>query len=257
MSARWRPIAAVVASLVTGTACFGCSTATAQYQRTIIDGQDVLAATKSGVPVRGVVVYFHGLDRDESILTLDEPHRRLTEDLVEAGFPVVASSAGGNAYGSLKSQENYAALAYDAVKHFGVDKVFFIAESMGTLAAVRLMASDKNLPVVGLAGINPLLNLDALQSKYRSAVEYANPGQSIEELSPFDLPAGSMKAENLRFYVTPDDQLVSTADNAAAFQTKFGGAANISLVTCEGEHLDPSCIQGKDIVAWFNSLMSR
>lgn len=258
MLRRWTGAAATsAAALALALGCGGCSTPEMDYQRTTVDGQDVLAASKPGVMARGVVVFFHGLDRDESILNLDDPHRQLTRELAEAGFPVVASRAGGNAYGSKESQQNYAALTFEAAKHFGVDRVFFIAESMGTVAAVTLMASDKDLPVVGLAAINPLLNLQALPSKYRSAVEYANPGRSIDEMSPLDIPAGSLNGDNLRFYVTPGDRLVPTTDNAAAFEAKFGAIANISIVTCNGEHLDPSCIQGRDIVEWFNSLTPR
>jgi hypothetical protein len=194
------------------------------------------------------------LDRDESILDLDDPHRRLIAALADAGFPVVASSAGGNAFGNISSQQNYSALAFGSAERYRATQVFFLAESMGAVAAVNVMANNKSLSVAGLAAISPLLNLGALPAQYRPAAEDANSGVSIFDLSPLGLPAASIRGGNFRFYVTPDDELVPTEDNATAFQRKFGSVANVSMVACSGEHLNPSCIQERDIVGWFKSL---
>lgn len=45
--------------------------------------------------------------------------------------------------------------------------------------------------------------------------------------------------------------------NATAFQAKYGFAADISVVLCTGDHVDPSCFRGDDVVSWFDGLASR
>ncbi len=231
--------------------------ASTRYLRNTIDGQSALGVVRKGVPIRGLVVYFHGLDRSESILELDNAHKELTTTLANAGYAVVSSNAGGNAFGSPASQRNYVALAFDSARHYGTSNVFFIAESMGTVAAINLMAGTGNtgLQVQGMAAINPLLNVYSLGPEYQRIAEDANP--EMRASNPLDLPLETMRGKNLRFYVTPADQLVSTADNSVAFERKFGSVANISVVKCSGEHMDPSCIQGKDIVEWFSSISTQ
>lgn len=246
--------AAMLTLVCVATAGAGCSSNELQYQRTTIDGQEVLRAARTDAPIRGVVIVFHGLDRDETLLELDDAHTELTATLADAGFAVVAASAGGNAYGNAESQRHYSALVHDSIDRYDADTVFFLAESMGTVAAVNIMADEEDLPVAGLAAINPLLNLDALSTRYREAAEEAFAGQPLSTSNPLALPVDSIAGQNLRLYVTPEDLLVSTSENASAFEERFGETANISLVRCSGAHLDPSCIQGEDIVEWFDSI---
>ena len=85
-----------------------------EYLRVYVDGQPTLGLTMWHQP-RGLVIFFHGLDTDEYVLTGDEVHKRLTDQLVDAGFAVVASRAGGNAYGNAASQHNYRELGRVAV----------------------------------------------------------------------------------------------------------------------------------------------
>lgn len=243
--------------IVTVVAAVGCARQELQYTRVTLDGQDAVGVARSGVPLRGVVLFFHGLDRDEKVLDFDEPHRELTATLADAGYAVVAGSAGGNVWGNAASQRMYAELAMQALQHYQADKLFFLTESMGTVAAMNLVAKNKDLNATGVVAINPLLNLNALPPKYFAQAEDANEGASIPSVDPLDLPLQSMGGKRFRFYVTPDDQLVSTPQNANAFEKRFGSVADISIVKCTGQHMDPSCIQGKDIVEWFSSLDPR
>jgi alpha-beta hydrolase superfamily lysophospholipase len=256
--ARVRSAAAILMSLALVVASgTGCSAADdVAYSRGTVDGQAVAGVVRGGAPVRGLVVYFHGADRDESILDLDEPHRELTAMLADAGYAVVAGSGGGNAWGNAASQRNYVDLAFGAAEHYGATDIFFITESMGTLAAMNLMAHNR-VPVVGMAAINPLLDVNSMSPKYRAQAVEANSGDALTSVNPVDFTVQSMTGRNVRFYVTPDDRLVPTAQNAAAFQKRFGDVADISIVRCSGEHMDASCIQGKDIISWFSSLSTR
>ncbi|ANW65686.1 hypothetical protein BCA37_20855 [Mycobacterium sp. djl-10] len=252
---RWRTVVAAVMVAAGLVSAVGCEADGLDTLRLSIDGESALGVHRTGVPVQGLVVFFHGLDRDQSILEADAVHRELTATLTEAGYAVVASSAGGNAFGNTLSQNHYQQLIFGAAEHYRTNQVFFLAESMGTLAAVNLMATNADLGVRGLAAINPLLDTDSLQGGYHAQALSANP--RLNEVNPLRIAPAALAGMDFRFYVTADDALVPTSRNAAAFVRRFGGTSDISVVTCTGEHMDPSCIQGKDIVRWFNNLSRR
>lgn len=248
----WAPAVLVALAAVTA----GCAPAPAElvFARTTVDGQNVLQAYRTQTPIRAVVVFFHGLDRDANILDLDQPHRDLVRTLTDAGYAVVASDAGGNAFGNRSSQRNYAALVRDSGKRFGTNETYFLAESMGTVAAMNLMTKDTDISVRGLAAINPLLNLEHVPPTYRSAVQASYVDSSAAAESPLALPRSAMVGRYVRLYVTPSDSVVATDTNALAFQQRFGGVANVSIAWCSGDHLDPSCVRGPDVVTWFDTL---
>ena len=248
---------AVLVSAGSVSACSRSPKESFDYMRVELRGQAVLGVSKRGVEPRGVVVYFHGLDKDQDILTADDAHEHLTNALTSAGFAVVAGNAGGNAFGNQVSQDQYADIAKLASERYKVQNVFFLAESMGTLAAVNMMARALTSRVRGLAAISPALNLESTPPAYQAAVAEAYPEQSFADANPMNLPAESFQGKHFRFYVTPQDAIVSTKNNAKAFQARFGSVADISIVECTGAHLDPSCIQPDDIVDWFKKLEYR
>ncbi|TSD95445.1 lysophospholipase [Gordonia rubripertincta] len=239
-------------ALATSTA--GCASPADGLTRTrgVVAGENTLSIWNDAVTTRGVVVYFHGLDRDETILEMDEPHRELTRRLTDAGYVVVASRAGGNAYGNKESQDDYAELAVTAAAQHRVSDVFFLAESMGTVAAVNLMAKRPDLRPRGLAAIGPALNFGAVADDYRPSLLGANP--DVSETDPMRLPVESLAGQRFRFYVSPDDVLVPTASNADAFRARFGSVADVSMIECSGEHLNSSCVNGGDVVSWFSAI---
>ncbi|ETA05585.1 hypothetical protein BJF87_12110 [Gordonia sp. CNJ-863] len=245
-------VAIVTAALSVSVA--GCSSTEGGLirLRAVIDGQNTLTISDGGVTTRGVVVFFHGLDRDETILDVDEAHRALVRDLCAAGYVVVAGRAGGNAYGNPASQRHYAAIAEATAERHRVSDVFFLAESMGTIAAVNVMAKHSDLRPRGLAAIGPALTFAQATGGYQQGLAAANP--DLPGTDPMRLPVDSLAGANIRFYVSPQDTLVSTAANAAAFRARFGQVATISMVECSGAHLDSSCIRGEDVVSWFNHI---
>lgn len=240
---------AMAALATTTTACSSPGDGLTRV-RAVVDGENTLSIWNDGVTTRGVVVYFHGLDRDETILEMDESHRELIRRLTDAGYAVVASRAGGNAYGNTESQNDYAELTVTAAAHHRVSDVFFLAESMGTVAAVNLMARRPDLRPRGLAAIGPALNLGAVGDDYRTGLLGANP--DVTETDPMRLPAESLAGQSFRFYVSPDDVLVPTASNADAFRARFGSVADVSIVECSGQHLNSSCVNGEDVASWFS-----
>jgi pimeloyl-ACP methyl ester carboxylesterase len=250
-------VVAVLISVAPVNACSRSPKESFDYMRVELRGQAVLGVSKRGVDPRGVVVYFHGLDKDQDILTADDAHIHLTNVLTSAGFAVVAGNAGGNAFGNRTSQDQYADIAKLASERYKVQNVFFLAESMGTLAAVNMLARAQTSRVRGLAAISPALNLESTPPAYQSAVAEAYPEQSFAEANPMNLPVDSFQGKHFRFYVTLKDAVVSTKNNAKAFQARFGAVADISIIECTGAHLDPSCIQPENIVDWFKTLEYR
>ncbi|MFC8315036.1 alpha/beta hydrolase [Gordonia sp. NPDC057258] len=245
-------IGVFLAMMLVVTACSSVDDGDLTRTRAVVDGEATLSVVDPDVTTRGVVVYFHGLDEDEAILDKDDPHRGLVRELADAGYAVVASRAGGNAFGNTASQANYAELAAWAVDRYRVSDIFFLAESMGAIAAVNLMAEDRDLQPRGLAAIGPALSFEQAPDDYRTAIAEANPDPA--EVDPMRLPVESLRGNNFRFYVSPGDTLVPTSTNADAFRGRFGAVADISIVECTGPHLDASCLQGEDVVTWFSSL---
>jgi pimeloyl-ACP methyl ester carboxylesterase len=247
-------VAALVASLSSCTK----SDPGFDYVRVSVDGQQTLAISKKGVTVRGVVVFFHGFDGNEFTLTSEDANRAVTEKLVSAGFAITASAAGGNAFGNPASQENYRQLIQMALAHYGVQNVFFLADSMGAIAALNIYAAINSNRIRGLAAINPFVNLAEEAPKHPQFKAEGYPDSDTFNLSdPMQFPDTAFGAKKIRFYVSPSDNVVSADSNALAFQKRFGSNADLTMVECTGQHGDPSCFQGDDVLKWFTSLETR
>jgi pimeloyl-ACP methyl ester carboxylesterase len=225
-----------------------------QYFRVYIDGQPTLGLSMKKEDPTGLIIFFHGQDDNEFSLTRDDDHKKLTDTLVGNAFAVIASEADGNAYGNQESQRIYRRLIKTAISHYKAKHVILLAESMGAVAAVNILATSPDLPILGLAAISPALDFNAAPSEYRAKIHQAYPDTSPESTNPMNIPPELLAGKKIRFYVTQQDSTVSTDANALAFRDRFGSAADISIITCTGGHLDASCIQGEDLVRWFRSL---
>lgn len=247
----------VIAIVTALSACSDANPEGYDYLRVTVDGQQSLGISRSDEAVRGVVIFFHGTDADEFAMTADEPHKKLTEKLVDGGFAVVSSNAGGNAFGNPKSQQNYRELANMALLHYRVDNVFFLAESMGAVAAVNLMAAADTRRIRGLAAINPAIDLANISASHEPLVAASYPDRNTLDLTnSMKFPPNAFAGRRIRFYVN-DDEVVPAASNAFAFEKRFGAEADISMVRCAGGHGDPSCLQGDDVLKWFAVLERR
>jgi acetyl esterase/lipase len=247
-----------IALIATTSGCSKPSGEGLEYLRVTVDGQQTLGISSRNQSVRGVVIYFHGADADEFSITSDEPHKIMTEKLVNAGFAVVSSNASGNAFGNPQSQSNYRELANMAVLRYRVENVFFLAESMGAVAAVNLMVLDGKRRIRGLAAINPAMDLASSTPRYAPLVAKSYTDRpTLDSTNPMNLPPKTLAGTRMRLYVSNDDEVVPAGANGLAFQRRFGGDADISVVNCAGRHGDPSCVQGDDVLKWFSSLERR
>jgi hypothetical protein len=249
----------MVALMAAGMAMAGtsCSQREAEfdYLRIVVDGQPTMAINKKDTLVRGIVVFFHGKDQDEFALTSDTAGKDMTSKLVNAGFAVVSSLAGGNAFTSTATVKNYRELASVAMQHYRIENIYLLAETMGAIPAVNLLVSDYT-PVRGLAAISPVLDVRSATQDW-PPLSTVTPQSQAQAGNPIDLPANLLAKKNLRFYVSPDDRYIPTMPNAAAFDEKFGHEADISIVDCSGGHDDRSCVQPDDVIRWFNDLDAK
>lgn len=227
------------------------------YMRVTVGGESVLGISKKDIQIRGLVVFFQAPDKDEFVLTGDGAHTSLTQALTNAGFAVIASNARENIFLKPGAVQSYAEIAGRATAQFKTHNIYFLAESLGALAAVTLLSAIQTDQVRGMAAINPALNLDTAPSEFRAEFEASRPDMPIDSINPLNLPPDSFDGKKLRFYVSPTDDFVPTEANALAFQERFGSVANISIAQCTGGHLDPTCISGEDIVKWFTELEYR
>jgi pimeloyl-ACP methyl ester carboxylesterase len=227
------------------------------YFRITIDGQQTLGISLKQALIRAVVIFFHGVGGNEFTMTADQAHKDFAAKLVNAGFAVVSSNAGGDAWGNPASQKNYVYLGGAAAQHYGTENLFFIAESMGAIAATNLLASGPTLRVRGFAAINPVLNLADVAPQYRSVVDEIYPNRSADAVDPMKLPVEAFHDRKMRFYVSRTDSLVDANANAYLFKARFGDVADISVVDCSGQDGDVSCLRGDDVVEWFSQLEKR
>lgn len=226
-------------------------------QRTIA-GSPALVVLPAGAP-KALVVYAHGYQIDESAL-LVRHHKVVTDALVAAGYAVASTRAGGDAWGDPASVDAYAALADTLRQELGTPATFVMAESMGGVPGLLLMAQHRVPDLRGFVGISPVVDLAVMdrRDEYRPSIRKAFGGSAPPATSnPATLEAGAFTGTAVRIYGSPDDTDVVTKLHAAPFVARVSGAGGrAELVACRGEHLDPSCAPADGIVAWMDQALS-
>lgn len=222
-----------------------------------LEGSTAVGVVARDAPPVALVVYLHGMNEDHRAVLADSPLGWLVHALVEAGYAVVAGDAGGNSFGSPAAQREYAALARLGADRYGTNATFLLAESMGGLAAIPLAASGAVPDLLGTAGISPAISLTATSGDdHRAAIEEAWGRVPDAGDDPLGTPLEALAGQSFRFYVAIEDTSVPTADHAGAFAARFRDVADVTLVRCGPGHVDASCYQPDDVVAWFGSLLA-
>ncbi|MGY1639803.1 alpha/beta hydrolase family protein [Geodermatophilus sp. SYSU D00703] len=217
-----------------------------------VGGEDAMVLLPEQANGR-VVVYLHGYEADSAALLNDVAFGEVAEGLVDAGYAVAASDAGGNAWGDPASVAAHADLAAAVTDLVDATDVYLVAESMGGLAGAQLVEQRRIPGLRGYAGIFPLCDLssvyddfaESIDAAYGSAVEGA-----LEELSPVALG----DAVPAVFWASDDDTVVDRGRNAdvcAAQVVARGGSAVV--VPTEGEHGDPSNFDLPALLAFFDA----
>lgn len=259
---RRQGAAAVAGCLVLLLALFGCSAfggadapPEAHVENLVVDGQAALALVPGKTQPRGLVIYLHGFGGNhESLQSADQAG--IADRLVADGYVVAASDAHFDAFGNAESQQAYVDLARELRDRYSTSRTFLLAESMGTVAALQIVAHDQIPDLVGMVAISGLTDLDTVAgTEFEPLLRQAYGGRlPTGAENPARLSASAFAGTRLRFYVTEGDDLVVSAENATPFVTKVQGVADVSVVQCTGGHVDASCFQPDDIADWLEAL---
>jgi predicted alpha/beta hydrolase family esterase len=232
----------------------GCS---AKYgmpiDSTEVDGIGTLGISVTGQQIKGLVIYFHGSDQDAHVIEDDRKHTDLFDPALRAGYAVVAANAQGNAFGNPASLEDYRRLIAAAQRKYIAGPIFFVAESMGAIAALSLIKEDMGRQVKGMVGVSPLMGLP---DEVRQVNFVAGPwaGHVPETADPLTWAPHLFEGRNFLLYASSEDKVVPANASAQAFADKFGSVAKIKIVDCAGGHVASACYQGVEVYEWMTGL---
>ena len=221
-----------------------------------VNGQEAVAIAPGEGDPQGLVVFLHGLDDDHGALAEEQKRVDMVEHLLAQGYVVGASDGHFNAFGNQASQDDYVALAAELAERYGTTETYLVAESMGAVAGLQILADDRIPDVRGMALISPLVDLDVvLDTPQEPQVFQAFEGTfPTGTQNPALRPSSDWAGTSMRFYLATEDEVVVSARNAEPFVERVQDVADVSVVECEGEHVAPSCFQGDDLVEWFEQL---
>ena len=252
-SRRLPVLARAVMSLVVLASLMSCSDNTFDVESAEVDGSGTLGLRDVSEPVKAIVVYFHGSDQVAQVIYNSEKNQQFFAPLLRGGFAVVAADAGKNAYGNSASRQDYRSLMTSAEAKYGAKVQLFVAESMGALAALALLAEDAAHQIKGMVGITPLMGLPAYIRGTSFIADQWN-GKVTNEADPLSWPPNTFVGRNFRLYQAAQDVTIPRAATATDFANRFASVATVDVVECRGAHVDPSCYQGDDVEKWFAGL---
>ncbi len=247
----------LAASLALVLAVAGCGASDADAPglvRDVVSGEDVVSLSPGGEP-EAIVLYLHGMGGGSEDVVSGKM-APMAESLVEAGYAVVASDAGGDGFGNPAGREDHAAALAWARDRLGDAPVVLLAESMGGLSALPLMAGGELDPVAGMVGISPALTTRGWrQSSLGDEIGAA--WRSAPPADPLTLPVEDFRGDAFLFYVAPEDDVTPTSVNAGAFADRVEGIASVTLVACRGGHVDPSCYRPAEVTRWVQQQLAE
>ena len=243
--------------LVAMALCFSVVSCSGVYSLKLddvaVDGPGTTGLSVVGQPVKGVAVYFHGADQNARVIRSSDKHRNVFDPLLRAGMAVVAADADGNAFGNPQSRDDYRRLIAAARDKYGNVPLYFVAESMGALAALALISEDARRDVKGMIGLSPLMGLPP-EIRYVSFIADQWQRPVPDSADPLSWPPDMFAGRSFRLYTSPDDKVIPPNASAAAFANRFGSVATIEIVDCEGGHAADACYQGGDVANWIAGL---
>jgi pimeloyl-ACP methyl ester carboxylesterase len=217
-----------------------------------VNGPGTVGLSMSGQPVKGLIVYFHGSDQTARVIRDDEKHRNLFDPMLRAGYAVVAADADGNAFGNPRSLGSYRRLVAAAREKYGAGPMFFVAESMGALAALTLINEDADGQVRAMVAVSPLMGLPP---PAREVNYITGPwgGTVPASADPMTWPLSAFANRAFRLYLPRDDTVVPAGGTGKDFAARFGSVAAVEIVECQGGHVASACYQGDDVEKWITA----
>lgn len=214
---------------------------------TTIDGEPATIAANDDTGPRPLMLFMHGYGADHTAMQLPRTHD-FTQQLIDQGFIVAAADAHNNDWGGPATQAAYVDLYEAVAARYEVSGVVVVSESMGTIAAARLLADGSIPGVKGWVAVSPVLDLKASASKAPLAdaigADIGNDGVAVRDLesltaADFDIPAV--------VYLGDDDNVVFAADVRPA-----ADRLGMAFRSCDGAHVAKDCFRPEAVAAFVN-----
>ena len=222
-------------------------------QKSVVDGPGTVGLVAAGQPVKGVVVYFHGMDETATTTQSDAKHKSVVDALLRSGYAVVSADAAGNAFGNPASRAAYQSLIRAAQVKYQAPVQFFLATSMGALPALALLRNPEGRQIKGMVGISPLMGIPP-EGRDINFIRAAWGGTVPTEADPLSWLPAAFAGKHFELFYSDGDTVVPPKASAPAFIGRFGAVADVRVVTCTGNHVAPDCFRAGDVAAWMGSL---
>ena len=237
----------VVAVAMVGTAAWGAyrvgagqgddeGPAAATIHAFDIDG-DAALVIEPEAPNGSAVLVVHGSGADETVTLL--PYMEdFTAELLDAGWIVASANGAGEAWGSLASQDAYAALGSRIESKYGVERTVVVSVSMGGIAGLDITASGAIATQVGWFGVNTVTDLDAVYAG-GGVTESIDAAMGPEERAAVD-PARLVESDftvPLVVFTGDQDRVVRGSVHATPFAARTGA----TVIECPGGHVEVTC----------------
>lgn len=205
-----------------------------------------------------LIMYHHGVGENERALLVDRLKADCVKALLEAGYILCGSNAHGNNWGCAQAQIDYSNLYEHVSRHYNITRVCFWSQSMGGMSG---LLSLKNIPAQGWLGTYPVTNLEDLyrqerfQPQIQSAFRFSDSNSfatATLNFNPVLMDMQKIHVPRIRFYASPEDTVVPMATNTDLMTKAFGTRKENVVITCKGEHGDPSHFVPKEYVDFFN-----
>jgi|GEM_PF-1670211 len=211
-----------------------------------IDG-DAALVIEPEAPNGSAVLVVHGSGADETV-TLLPYMEAFTAELVDAGWIVASADGAGEAWGSLESQDAYAALGRRIESKYGVERTVVVSVSMGGIAGLDITAAGVIATQVGWFGVNTVTDLDAVYTGGgpTGAIDAAMGAEERAAVDPARLVESDFTVP-LVVFTGDQDRVVPGSVHATPFAERTGA----TVIECPGGHVEVTCFDAGALLDLF------
>ena len=250
---RFRPLAPVLAVLmVVGTASATADAPTGSVIYGRLKAQDVRLSMPPSDEPKGIAIYFHGQNGGVDN-RMDEPW---LQSLVRSGWIVASSDFHTDSWGNEASTDDTTNLiAWATEQTDGVPIKLYVSGSMGGTVSLNAMTHADLVPPCWY-GVKPAVDLTKMDNVPGAdrIIREAFGGEVPADRNPVNTIDSMPTTTRYRLVTSPEDTWVRESENsgrlAAGLQTL---GAEVSVLTVQGTHDDPSHFDVEDLLAFAES----
>jgi hypothetical protein len=206
-----------------------------------------------------LLYYHHGLGEDQTALTADNLKAGLFARNIADGYLQVGVTAGSANWGNASSCQIYSNVWTYLAAQYNLDGTIVWSQSMGGLCGLLNLGARAYGDVRGWIGVYPACNLTNM---------FANPSFTASVTSAYGISGGNYSSKTaghdpvllnwtgfknmpMRFYASTGDTVVPETNHTDVLRALVAGhAREFVLISCTGDHGDPSHFQPVDFSAF-------